>query len=745
MPFIPSLARSEIARFRRSRATKIVLVAIAIVPLIYAGALVWSNVDPTHHLNAVPAAIVNADEPVTSQDADGNDQTVALGRLVTANLVGDDSDTNFDWTLTSADDAEEGLHDGRFLAVLTVPEDFSARAVSTGGDDPEAAEAAAMTVTTNDGANFIVGNIANLVMEKVAATTSQTVSEQYLDRIYLGFNDLSDQVSSAADGADQLSSGASELDDGTTDLVDGANELASGATSLSSGLVSLDEAAGKLSSGASDLDSGVSTLASGAGKLSSGADDLASGTSSLRSQTKDLPSQTAALATGAGAVDDGANAALDGASQAQAGLETLATGSGSVDSGVTAYTQGVDALATNCTALGGSPALCTQLTALSSQSAALRTGASGVADGAADAATSLGDLVAGLGQLTAGTAELSAGTTTLAQQTPALVSGIAELDDGASDLAAASGTLSSGASALSTGSAELADGSDQLASGADSAADGARTLASGTGELRDGTEQLSSGASDLASGSESLASGLAKGADQIPTYTESQRSHLSSVAAAPVGGTADRLHEVPGYGYGLAPYFMALALWVGAMAVYMVLRALPARAIAAAAPAWRVALAGYLPGALLALVQVALMIAVLVFGIGISPARTGALVLLALLTSAAFLAINQALVALWGTKGRFAALILIVLQLASAGATYPIQTAPEFFQILHPWLPMTHAVEAFRSLIAGGSLGVGTAVASLLVWLAVGLALSIVAARRRRRWTVSRLHPAVSI
>ncbi|OJG46278.1 hypothetical protein RV04_GL001444 [Enterococcus hermanniensis] len=52
--------------------------------------------------------------------------------------------------------------------------------------------------------------------------------------------------------------------------------------------------------------------------------------------------------------------------------------------------------------------------------------------------------------------------------------------------------------------------------------------------------------------------------------------------------------------------------------------------------------------------------------------------------------------------GRFVAMILLVLQLGGAAGTFPIQTQGKFFQIIHPFLPMSYSLYAFRNAIAGG-------------------------------------------
>src|SRR5699024_5830281 len=106
----------------------------------------------------------------------------------------------------------------------------------------------------------------------------------------------------------------------------------------------------------------------------------------------------------------------------------------------------------------------------------------------------------------------------------------------------------------------------------------------------------------------------------------------------------------------------------------------------------------------------------------------------AALPSAVFAALNHGFGALCGPVGKFVALVLIALQISGAGGTYPTQTLPRFFQVLHPYLPMTHAVDAFRGAIGGGWIDPSGDLTWLLGWLVLGIALGLagaVAARHR--------------
>jgi putative membrane protein len=115
---------------------------------------------------------------------------------------------------------------------------------------------------------------------------------------------------------------------------------------------------------------------------------------------------------------------------------------------------------------------------------------------------------------------------------------------------------------------------------------------------------------------------------------------------------------------------------------------------------------------------------------------------LMVLTAAVFAAIMQLLGAAFGAPGRILALALLMVQLTSSGGTYPVETSPGFFQVVHPLLPMTYVVQAARHAIDGGPWG--AVVQGVLLLVAYGLAalvLTWLAAWRSRRMTVSDLHP----
>ena len=193
----PALPWFELARFGRSRLARAAVVAVTVIPLILAALYVWANIDPTGRLDEVKAAVVNQDELVEVKDRDGKKQPVAIGRELAGNLTSDDSHDNFDWVLTDAKDAQQGLVDGEYKAVLTIPENLSEAATSTSGD-PQDAVQGHLKLRTNDAVNYVNGTIAESIAQAAKTALNTQVTETYLDNIYLSFSDMKMKLSEAA-------------------------------------------------------------------------------------------------------------------------------------------------------------------------------------------------------------------------------------------------------------------------------------------------------------------------------------------------------------------------------------------------------------------------------------------------------------------------------------------------------------------------------------------------------------------
>src|SRR5699024_10987271 len=117
-----------------------------------------------------------------------------------------------------------------------------------------------------------------------------------------------------------------------------------------------------------------------------------------------------------------------------------------------------------------------------------------------------------------------------------------------------------------------------------------------------------------------------------------------------------------------------------------------------------------------------------------------------ILVAACFHAAHQLCVAALGGVGRLIALVLLMIQIASAGGASPVPTAPGIFPITSPFLPMTHADNGPRTHLAGGDMFIAAqAAVVLLLMLLISLVATVIVCSRKRMVTLTQLHPSLQL
>lgn len=695
----------ERSRTRRP-VTWLTVIGLLLLPAVVGGILVTALYNPVERLDALRAAIVNDDEPVTIDD-----QYVPLGRQLTAGLVegSDDIESNLTWVVSNTEDAEAGLANGRYAAVVTIPADFSAAATSTRpGETPHQA---VIEVQTSPDALIVDDAITAQVTQAAASLMGQELSKVYLENVLLGFTTLGDEFGTAAGGAGELADGTRQLADGTRELADGTGELATGTAELADGTRQLADGSAQLPAGATQLANGAYALSGGAGQLAAGLDQLTAGIGSAANGATTLSSGVRAGA--APLEEDGIVPDLILGFASNAATSTAASAQ---EIGEAAKTLG--GLAATCLESGASAEFCGQL---GDAAADAGDAAQSAGDGATAAAYSNGaiaqfsveageELAAQFTTIADGVDELGAGLTQL--QT-----GAAQSADGARELASGAGQLGAGGDQLASGAGELATGIDQLADGTGALADGSRTLADGTTELADGT-------GTLADGSGALADGLRQATDAIPSYTDAEARSLASVVAAPVAaeGVGTSL-----FGASAVPLLATLALWFGGLASFVVLRASSARVLTSRAPSAVLALRSLAPAAGIGALQGLLVAIVVQIAAGYEWGAWWVFTLVAVVAGIAFAAVNQALVAVFGGAGRWISALIGVL----AVATGVVSTAPGVLSQLAAVLPTAPAYNAMLAALGPAS-GVAAGLVGLAVWALLAMAATVLAVARRR-------------
>ena len=760
------LFRYELRRFRRGLPL-LALLFIFLVPAIYGALYLSANWDPYGAMDRLPVAIVNEDEPVQRGDT-----TLRTGADMTERLK---DDRAFDWRETTREEAEEGLREGRYYLVLEIPAELSRDLVSPeGGGTPQQAQ---ITLRRDDANGFVIGSVTNASQAKVEAAVNRSAIEAYFEAVFSSLGELRSGMVDAADGAAQLADGTASAVDGASRLEDGIVQAHDGSGKLAEGAGQLATGAGDLADGAAQADDGAQRLAEGAASAQDGAGRLADGLDQARGGSQ-------ALADGAGQLAENAPALRQGATDLSDGLAQLQTGSAELTDGATQVADGTQQLYD--TVIPGLDQVIERQDAVAADVAAVDEDVQRVAEVAGTAEDGAGariaDAQAALAELAeedptlaeseqyaalqealtgadervtavAGRAEEAAATSAAANER---VQGFVEDDVAASakadltDLNDGAHAVAAGAEKLQGGIGEAKDGADSLADGAGKFADGLEQLGSGATELDGGLAQLQDGAGELRAGlgtlddgAHELASGLSDGVDRVPALTEDERDEAALVMSRPVEAVMQVDNSAEVYGRGMAPMFFSIALWVFGIAAFNIMRPISGRLLAGRRNPVAIALAAWLPVGIVAVGGGLLMLAA-TLPLGLAPVHPVRAVALTVLVAVVFSLIAHLVQTALGTPGSALLLVLLVLQLASTGGTYPAEVLPGFFQALHPFMPMSYSIEAFRNAISGGpDQRFWVPVVVLMGIGAAALALDVLVVRRRRRFRMKDLHPAL--
>lgn len=378
-------------------------------------------------------------------------------------------------------------------------------------------------------------------------------------------------------------------------------------------------------------------------------------------------------------------------------------------------------------------------------------------------ANALGD---GLGELNAGTSTLQQGTQQLAEVADRVGASAQEVSDALPQLQAdviknlqESGVpeaeitkitakleqFNQRAAELNNRAQNAVSEIDQLNSGAAQISNGTNEAHNGSVALKEGLETLDDGMAQLSAGIAQLQSGLSAGAEQIPETTAEQRAQQAAAIAQPIIVSNEALTEAQNYGAGLAPFFAALAAWIGIYALFLIIKPVSKRAVTAMYAPVRITIAAWLTPVILGVVQMLALFGVLSLALGFQfdqPLLTFTILIVASMSYATIvLALN-----IWlGAVGQFLGLVLMVLQLVTAGGTFPWQTLPEPLAALHHILPMGYVVDALRQAMYGGELSrIAIDFGVLAIWAVTALTLSALGvAKLTRHRTMRDLEPSI--
>lgn len=726
----------------------VTMIGVALIPALYNLSFLGSMWDPYGNVDNLPVAVVNQDKSSTL-----NNQTLSIGDDMVDSMS---KNKALDYHFVSEKKAEEGLENGDYYMVITLPKDLSEKAASLLTDDPEKLT---INYQTTVGRSFVASKMSESAMTKLKDTVSKNITTTYTKAVFKSMSSLQDGLQEASDGGNELLSGSKQLESGSQTITDNLNTAASGSQTLADGTATL-------SSGLTTYTNGVSTLASGANELNSNSAALISGIAQL----KESSTQVQRLVDGANSLTDGLQqlatsttlsaeeaeniqSLISGLPQLNAAIQQLNTSVSEVSSNIdttkistalndiasqatgilsaeekdssdrlaaiqaTAAYQSLDAsqqaeLVNALNTSGNSvsqqaqqilkdaKAMQVALAALSSLSSKVTELQAGVSQIASQSNIALPGSVAALTKLSAGLTKVNTVTTTQ------LVPGSSQIASGVSTL---NTKLSSGANELLTGATTYTNAVSQIASGANQLVANNNQLTSGTSQLQSGAEALASGSSQLAAGSGTLTSGLTTLTSGLSTLSSSltdASKQLSLVSVTnknaklvsnPVSTKETDNDSVKVNGIGMAPYMIAVSLMVVALSTNVIFASsLSGRPVK---NRFEWAKQKFFINGLISTVGSLVLYGAIQF-LGFEANYNLRTIMLIILSGWTLMALVTALVGWDDRYGSFISLLMLLLQVGSAGGSYPIELSPKFFQVVHPYLPMSYIVSGLRQTIS---------------------------------------------
>lgn len=747
----------------------VTMIGVALVPALYNLSFLGSMWDPYGSLDNLPVAVVNKDKTATL-----NDKKLTIGDDMVDSMS---INKALDYHFVSQKKADKGLKDGDYYMVITLPEDLSEKASSLLTDNPKKLN---IKYQTTAGRSFVASKMSESAMTKLKDTVSENITETYTKAVFKSMSGLQDGLQEASDGGNELLSGSQQLESGSQTITDNLNTAASGSQTLADGTATL-------SSGLTTYTNGVSTLASGANELNSNSVALISGIAQLKessTQVQRLVDGANSLTDG---LQQLATSTTLSAEETE-NIQSLISGLPQLNAGIQQLNASVSEISTNVDITQISTVLrdiasqaqeilkaeekdsSSRLTAIQATKAyqtlepeqqaelvnALNTSGNSVSQQVQQILKDVQTMEASLSPLSSKVTELQAGVSQIASQSnialPGSVAALTKLSAGltkvntvtttqlvpgssqiASGVSTLNTKLSSGANELLTGATTYTNAVSQIASGANQLVANNNQLTSGASQLQSGAEALASGSSQLAAGSGTLTSGLTTLTSGLSTLSSSLTNaskQLSLVSVTnknaklvsnPVSTKETDNDSVKVNGIGMAPYMIAVSLMVVALSTNVIFASsLSGRPVK---NRFEWAKQKLFINGLISTVGSLVLYGAIQF-LGFEANYEWRTIFLIILGGWTLMALVTALVGWDNRYGSFLSLVMLLLQVGSAGGSYPIELSPKFFQVVHPYMPMTYIVTGLRQTISmTGSIGtqVGVLSAFLVAFMVFGL------------------------
>ena len=668
----------DMMRVRNNVIALVVIIGISVVPCLYAWFNIAASWDPYSNTGNLKVAVASADE---GYEGSLIPIEINIGDKVLSALR---ENTQMEWVFTTEEKATSGVKSGKYYAAIVIPKDFSNKMMSVFSEKVEKPE---ITYYSNAKENAI----APKVTDKGAGAVQRQVNEVFIETV----SDTTLTVLQAVSNMTQASGAETIVDNLNTNL----NQIAGDLTASAGLLESFSDMTGSAQKLLNSTTEFLQTVQQQTKESRQTFQETSKTFSSLDDSMDAAADSVGTALKSAENVYDQMDQVISGAfsdesADAQQIASTLDTLAGQVGNVVTAYTSVRDSVAAVADKYPEtSPlvdAIVVRMDTSIQQQKNLQSKLQDSAKGLRDATTDLGTARSELKDLAAKNRENMSGVS--ASYKSSVQKSLNQLS---ASLTSSKQEISSLLSQLD----QSANGIYKLTDTADSDLSEIQKVLGDSGEL-------------LAEASDRIADTTAK-LDEMETsgdFSELEalisgdKSAISTFLAAPVSLDTHKIYEIANYGSSMAPFYSVLSIWIGGIVLVAMLKVNVSENCTKGlknVKLHQIYFGRFITFMIVGLFQSTLIALGDLLYLGIQCEHPFLFLLGCWFSSLVFVNIIYTLTVSLGDIGKAVSVILLVVQVAGTGGTFPIEVAPSFFRAVYPLLPFTHSMAALRETVGG--------------------------------------------
>lgn len=672
------IIKGDFDKIRNNTIAWIVIIGLTIVPSLYAWFNIAASWDPYSNTGNLKVAVASED---IGYEGDLTSMNLNIGDKVLSSLRENDA---LNWVFTSKEDAIQGVKDGSYYAALVIPKSFSRDMMSFFTPDVHRSE---LIYFLNEKENAIAPKItdkgASAVKNQIDAVFARSVTEIVLE-IASGVSSLLEK----GDADKYMNAFLHNFEAAGAETSQNAEILETYALltdSLADIAVTATELAGDMTQNAGNAQQ---LLAEASGRVSETAAELEKiGREIMRALDKAADAYDSIAAD----LDKIINAADAGADEVVSKLEKI-------EKKLDKITQGLEKLRSAAENLYDQ--IPEDYTELRSAAKKLIADLDDVISRQNDAAKAISTAISEIQKVQKTVKEVRAVCIELRKDIDVIrTKYVTEIEPAIEELSA---------SLIETNGAvsEVFDNLDILA--ADLETDGraaGESLRRTSEAIRTAAAEMKKVGDNMQQSAKELAEAVRSGeAEKIRGLLGAGTSELSEFVSAPVVLDKKVMFPVANYGSAMAPFYTVLSIWVGAIVLAAMLKVNlteERKRELEDLRDYQVYLGRMVFFIVIALLQSGLVCLGDLFFLEIQCEHPGLFLLAGWFTGVVFAVIMYTLTISFGDVGKAIAVILLVIQVAGSGGTFPIEMTPQFFQNMAGLMPFTYSMSAMRECIGG--------------------------------------------